>query len=87
MDYRTILKFLRRQLAPAGPTAMLLPTTYPEVKAIQPAGGDSLAHSLRNNSMVDYNNPCLPTRDYEGRRTEANTLRDPSAIRPLVNLV
>lgn len=26
--------------------------------------------------MVDYNNPCLPTRDYEGRRTEANTLRD-----------
>ncbi|MGI8936249.1 MAG: hypothetical protein ACR2FS_19485 [Phormidesmis sp.] len=76
MDFRTVVNFLQRQLAPEGPIALTLPAADPEVTAIQPVAGDSLAHSLRNIPMTDCQFNNMQQRDYEARRAEAAALRD-----------
>ncbi len=69
-----MVKFLQRLFAPEGPTILALPGA--KANALQSEVGDSIAHSLRNIPMVDYQCNSLPQRDYEARRTEAAALRD-----------
>lgn len=75
MDYRTFVNFVRWLLTPEEPTVLLPPTANPAVNAIQPVVGDSLSHSLRTISMVDYQ-PIARLRDFKARLADAMRLRD-----------